>query len=526
MNVQEYIQQVFSLGERSGTVIRRDEGVVEEFNALALEAFEFQREHCAVYREYLELIGKGDFHPTSVEEIPFLPIQLFKSRIIYSDPDSKNNGDCGQKAMDLLKRPENGAFSEEPECVRECSLMFTSSATTGMVPSRHLIAEPEIYERSFMEGFRRVYGESGSYNLLALLPSYLERKGSSLVYMADKLIAETKRHGAEGGFFLYDHARLLQTLKALQCKHGPYDAQNEPHYKEEHIQDNCAQNNYLKCDLPQSSVLKEVSQNGISNNGYLQEDHLCNVHRKTILLGVSFALLDFAKFVAEQMPDAEERETLFRDVVIIETGGMKGRGEELSREELHKRLREGFVSARIDSEYGMCELLSQAYSIGNQRSERLECCRQKEVNIKNNIPYSGDNQILGYNQILDEGVFLTPPWMRVLARDLQDPFKVFSTPEATPVTCQNEGNQAHNECSFLEEGIQSPNIKRFVEGGLNIIDLANIYSCCFIETEDMGRIFYSSAMNNAFQESIHPPFTVDGRIQNSELRGCNMLIQE
>ena len=489
MNVQEYIQQVFSLGERSGTVIRRDEGVVEEFNALALKAFEFQREHCAVYREYLELIGKGDFHPTSVEEIPFLPIQLFKSRIIYSDPDSKNNGDCGQKAMDLLKRPENGAFSEEPECVRECSLMFTSSATTGMVPSRHLIAEPEIYERSFMEGFRRVYGESGSYNLLALLPSYLERKGSSLVYMANKLIAETKRHGAEGGFFLYDHARLLQTLKALNRNYF----QTESHFKEGHFQDNCAQNNYLKCDLPQSSVLKEVSQNGLSNNGFLQEDHLCNVQRKTILLGVSFALLDFAKFVAEQMPDAEERGALFSDVVIIETGGMKGRGEELSREELHKRLREGFVSARIDSEYGMCELLSQAYSSNNHS--------------------------------LDEGVFCTPPWMRVLARDLQDPFRVFSTLEATPVTFQNEGNQAHNECGFLEEGIQSPNIKRFVEGGLNIIDLANIYSCCFIETEDMGRIFYSSAMN-ASQDSIHPAFTVDGRIQNSELRGCNMLIQD
>ena len=526
MNVQEYIQQVFSLGEKSGTVIRSDKGVVEEFNALALKAFEFQREHCAVYREYLEFIGKGDFHPTSVEEIPFLPIQLFKSRIIYSDPGSQNNGDHGQRATELQKRLENGAFSEEPECVRECSLMFTSSATTGMVPSRHLIAEPEIYERSFMEGFRRVYGESGSYNLLALLPSYLERKGSSLVYMADKLIAETKRHGAEGGFFLYDHAHLLQTLKALNRNYF----QTESHFKEGHIQDNCAQNNYLKCDLPQSNdvqrklpqsnVLKEVSQNGLSNNGFLQEDHLCNVQRKTILLGVSFALLDFAKFVAEQMPDAEERGALFSDVVIIETGGMKGRGEELSREELHKRLREGFVSARIDSEYGMCELLSQAYSIGNQRSERLECCGQKEVNSKNNIPYSGNNQIL------DEGVFLTPPWMRVLARDLQDPFKVFSTPDATPVTCQNEGNQAHNECSFLEEGIQSPNIKRFVEGGLNIIDLANIYSCCFIETEDMGRIFYSSAMNNAFQESIHPPFTVDGRIQHSELRGCNMLIQD
>ena len=226
--------------------------------------------------------------------------------------------------------------------------------------------------------------------------------------------------------------------------------------------------------------MKEVSQNGLSNNGFLQEDHLCNVQRKTILLGVSFALLDFAKFVAEQMPDTEERGTLFSDVVIIETGGMKGRGEELSREELHKRLREGFVSARIDSEYGMCELLSQAYS--------------------------SNNQILGDNQILDEGVFLTPPWMRVLARDLQDPFKVFSTPDAK---CKSSSMECNN---------------RFVEGGLNIIDLANINSCCFIETEDRGRVFNGLAANQ--KQCIHPPFTVDGRIQNSELRGCNMLIQD
>lgn len=330
----------------------------EEFNALALEAFEFQRESCQVYREYLELIGKGDFHPASIEEIPFLPICLFKSRDIVSSS-------------------------------REAALCFTSSATTGMIPSHHLIVEPAVYEQSFKEGFRLVYGQSGTYNLPALLPSYLERKGSSLVYMADRLIAETKQNGAEGDFFLYDHGKLLENLKRFSSK--------------------------------------------------------------TILLGVSFALLDFAEYVKQQMPLEEDRKALFSDVFIIETGGMKGHGVELSREELHRRLKDGFVSARIDSEYGMCELLSQAYSIGGE----------------------------------EEGVFFTPPWMRVMARDLQDPFKV----------------------------------KDVTTGGLNIIDLANIHSCCFIETEDMGRIIPAVE-----KESVHPAFTVDGRIQNSELRGCNMLL--
>ena len=364
MNVQDYIQRVFSLGEK------------EEFSALALEAFGFQREHCRVYREYLDLIGKGDFHPSSIEEIPFLPIRLFKSRDIISS-DAK------------------------PEVI------FTSSATTGMTPSRHLIADTGVYEKSFMEGFRRVYGESGTYNLLALLPSYLERKGSSLVYMAEGLIQDAKQNGAEGGFFLYDHDHLLQTIRTL---------------------------------------------------------HSTSPHRKTILLGVSFALLDFEEYVKRQVPEPDERAALFSDVIVIETGGMKGRGEELSREELHRRLREGFCGARIDSEYGMCELLSQAYSIGDEF----------------------------------EGVFFTPPWMRVLARDLMDPFKVFSTPNA---------NGKNTIC---------------VEGGLNIIDLANIHSCCFIETEDQGRIIPATDK----KKSVHPAFTVDGRIQNSELRGCNMLIAE
>ena len=351
---KEYLERIFAVGSKEG------------FSLLALEAFSYQREHCKVYREYLRLTGRLDFQPKSIEEITFLPISLFKSQDILSTPSAK----CGENIP----------------------LVFTSSATTGMTPSHHIIVDPAVYEQSFREGFRRVYGEPGTYNLLALLPSYLERKGSSLVYMADHLIKDVVETGGEGGFYLYDHDRLLQTLRSLHAK------------------------------------------------------------RKTILLGVSFALLDFAKFVAGQIPDPEERKTLFSDVIVIETGGMKGRGEELSREELHGRLKDGFVSARIDSEYGMCELLSQAYSVGN----------------------------------MSEGLFFTPPWMRVLARDLQDPFRV----------------------------------KDVTEGGLDIIDLANINSCCFIETEDAGRLFPVTDE----KRSVHPPFTVDGRIRNSELRGCNMLL--
>ncbi|MBR5398399.1 MAG: acyltransferase [Bacteroidales bacterium] len=363
--------------------------MLEEFNALALESFEFQRENCRVYREYLDLIGKGDFHPESIDEIPFFPIRLFKSQDIISSS-------------------------------REAALYFTSSATTGMTPSRHMIVDPTVYEQSFKTGFRRVYGESGTYNLLALLPSYLERKHSSLVYMAEGLIAETRQNGAEGGFFLYNHDELFSSIKRL-------------------------------------------------------------ADRKIILLGVSFALLDFAEYVKQQVPDPDERAAIFSDVIVIETGGMKGRGEELSREELHRRLRDGFVSARIDSEYGMCELLSQAYSIGNRPGNSLEKSEQKASGADE----KGLRTLKASEK--EEGVFFTPPWMRVLARDLMDPFRV----------------------------------KGVLEGGLNIIDLANIWSCCFIETEDRGRIFSIAEE----KKSVHPVFTVDGRIQNSELRGCNMLIQ-
>ena len=442
MNIQDYIQRIFTLGKK------------EEFSALALEAFEFQREHCQVYREYLELIGKGDFHPVSLEEIPFLPIRLFKSRNIY----------CERKLKELLKREDKGEWVEEPSSIQECSIYFTSSATTGMTPSRHLVVDPALYEQSFRKGFQRVYGESGTYNLLALLPSYLERKHSSLVYMAEGLMQDAKQKGAEGGFFLYNHDELLEYLKRFSSNQETEEGKRPVHHTS---QDRTPENQ-------QSGELNKKER------------------RKTILLGVSFALLDFAEFVKRQVPDAGERAALFSDVIVIETGGMKGRGEELSREDLHRRLRDGFVSARIDSEYGMCELLSQAYSIGNRYGNSLEKSEQKASGADEK-----EQRTLKARE-KEEGVFFTPPWMRVLARDLIDPFKVMGV----------------------------------VEGGLNIIDLANIWSCCFIETEDRGRIIPlnedagcgTKETGCSIKKSVHPAFTVDGRIQNSELRGCNMLI--
>ncbi len=375
MNVEQYISSIFSMAEKED----KEAG----FKALALEAFEFQREHCPVYRNYLDLIGKGDLHPKELEEIPFLPIRLFKSCNILTDPLVKN------------PEPQSGSY-------HGTGIVFTSSATTGMVPSHHIVADVGVYEKSFKEAFRMFYGESGTYNLLALLPSYLERKGSSLIYMADRLIQDTRAKGAAGGFFLYDHQNLLDTITSLNVKDSDTSA-------------------------PAS---------------------------KTVLLGVSFALLDFAEFVKAGIPDAKERKAIFSNVVVMETGGMKGRGQELSREVLHSILSDAFCTPSIHSEYGMCELLSQAYS--------TSC----------------------------DGLFVSPPWMRALVRDLHDPFRV--------IDAQSK------DCGYK------------ASGALNIIDLANIHSCCFIETEDRGTV---CCTDNTLK------FSVDGRISNAELRGCNMLIE-
>ncbi len=307
------------------------------FENEALKLFHFQATHCAPYRQYLELIDVCHDDITTLEEIPFLPIELFKSHKIY----------CGDKTEEVV---------------------FSSSGSGGN-QSYHYVADTTIYEQSFVEGFRRYYGDPSQTNIYALLPSYLEREGSSLIYMINHLI----NLSCDGGFFLYDYDNLIERLE--------------------------------------------------------RRDRT----KKSFLFGVTFALMDLVERYNLELGD---------DVIVMETGGMKGRRRELPRQELHKTLCKGLGVSHIHSEYGMCELLSQGYSCG-------------------------------------EGIFTTPPWMRVMIRSLGDPRKM---------------------------------MKRGRRGGINIIDLANIYSCSFIETQDKGMILENGS------------FTVEGRIDHSDIRGCNLLV--
>ncbi|NCC47005.1 MAG: acyl transferase [Bacteroidia bacterium] len=313
----------------------------QEFEKKSLEIFQIQSKYCQPYNTYLSLLGVDPEKINTLQQIPFLPVQLFKN----------HNISC---------------FNGQPQAI------FTSSATTGMIPSKHPVKSLSLYSRSFTSAFRRFFGEPSGYNILALLPSYLEREGSSLVYMAQELICMSGK--PHSGFYLYNFEELRNTL--LQ--------------------------------------LKESNQ-------------------KTILLGVTFALLDFAKDYRISYPN----------LTVVETGGMKGRGQELSRDKVHQLLTEQLGIQKVASEYGMAELLSQAWSLG-------------------------------------DGLFDTPPWMDILIRDTSDPFK-----------CLEDGKT----------------------GGVNIIDLANIYSCSFVQTEDMGK---KEAGNS---------FRITGRINNSELRGCNLLLE-
>lgn len=365
IGMDNYTERIFALREESDG----------EFTALALQAYRYQRENCKVYRDYLRLTGRLDAEPSGIEDIPFLPISLFKTQTVLSGCEAE-----------------------------EVPLVFTSSATTGMTPSRHFVKDLSVYERSFRGGFAAFYGAPEGYNLLALLPSYFERKGSSLVYMADRLIGDVRVSGGQGDFFLYNHDELLGTLVRLSASYAA--------------------------------------------DG-----------RRTIILGVAFALLDFAEYMAEHRDVADKISSDFYDsLTVIETGGMKGRGEELSRAELHLRLRNGLRTQHIHSEYGMAELMSQAYQT--------------------------DTTSAGA-----EGFFRAAPWMRAAVRDLQNPFRVS--------VAAGPGGR--------------------ISGGLNIIDLANIHSCCFVETEDRGTLCGTG------DRSL---FSVDGRIAHSELRGCNMLLGE
>ncbi|MDR2423349.1 MAG: acyltransferase [Prevotellaceae bacterium] len=304
-------------------------------NSLILRCFDYQYRNCEIYRRYVDLL---EIEVTCADEIPFLPVEYFKTHSVYS----------------ANKKPETE---------------FTSSGTTGE-PSRHFVAEFEIYRKSFTEGFRCFFGDISNFAVLALLPSYLERSGSSLIAMVQDFI--DKSNSPFSGFFLREHDKLFATLMHLKASKTP-----------------------------------------------------------VLLIGVSFALLDFIdKYTID-----------FPDLMVMETGGMKGRREEITRSELHEAICQGFGVERVFSEYGMTELLSQAYSYGNGR-------------------------------------FRCPPWMKILIRDPKNPLK---------------------------------NVPDGVVGGINIIDLANIYSCSFIETRDLGIMHSDSS------------FEIVGRFDESEIRGCNLM---
>ncbi len=311
----------------------------QEFNTLAIEIFNFQFLHNSTYNEFCKHLKINPLSVKKIQDIPFLPVEFFKTHAI-----------------------KTGEFNAQK--------IFLSSGTTGMTQSEHLVKDLSLYETSYNNAFKQFYGAIEDYCVLGLLPSYLEREGSSLIYMVDDLINKSKH--SDSGFFLDNHQDLVEIL-----------AKN------------------------------------IKNK------------QKTILFGVSFALLDLA----------ESYQVDLSDVIIMETGGMKGRRKELTRDELHGIYKESFKVSEIHSEYGMTELLSQAYSKGN-------------------------------------GVFKTPNWMKILIRDVNDPF------------------------NFLENN---------KTGGINVIDLANINSCSFIATQDLGKCTTEE-------------FEVLGRFDNSDLRGCNLLI--
>ena len=312
----------------------------KQFEKIALKIFRYQYEHNSVYREFCDLLHTQVQKVKTLQQIPFLPIQFFKSHAIVS-----NN--------------------------QAIQATFSSSGTTGMMTSKHLVTDTSLYEDSYRKGFSQFYGNIENYVVLALLPSYLEREGSSLIYMVEDLIQLSNQ--PESGFYLNNHDELIEKLIAL---------------------DNAGQN--------------------------------------VILIGVTYALLDLI----------EKRKFQLQNTIIMETGGMKGKRKEMIREELHQQLCAGFGVSSIHSEYGMTELLSQAYSLG-------------------------------------EGVFECPSWMHVLIRDTEDAL------------------------SYVSNG---------KTGGINVIDLANINSCSFIATQDLGKKY----PNNSFE--------VLGRFDHSDIRGCNLMV--
>lgn len=312
----------------------------KQFEKIALKVFRFQHENNAVYRDFCNFLNVEKGNVKSLKQIPFLPIQFFKSHDVLSSLDA----------------------------IQE---IFTSSGTTGMITSKHLITDVSLYEESYRNAFSEFYGNIEDYAVLALLPSYLERNGSSLIYMVKDLIELSNNE--HSGFYLNNYDELIAKLIAL---------------------DSSGQN--------------------------------------VILIGVTYALLDLI----------EQQKFQLKNTIIMETGGMKGKRKEIIREELHEILCDGFGVSSIHSEYGMTELLSQTYSLG-------------------------------------DGIFECPNWMSVQIRDTEDAL------------------------SYIENG---------KTGGINVIDLANINSCSFIATQDLGKKYD----NNSFE--------VLGRFDNSDIRGCNLMV--
>jgi phenylacetate-coenzyme A ligase PaaK-like adenylate-forming protein len=308
-----------------------------EFNNCALEVYHHQFQHVPVYREFVKALHKDNIHDAAA--IPFMPVSFFKKHTII-------------------------------ESEKQPALIFESSGTTGQITSKHYIADATLYEKSLVNCFRLFFGDPSQYRFLALLPSYLERKNSSLIYMVSKLISESGSN--DSGFFLGDFDMLSDKLKTKESG------------------------------------------------------------RTNFLIGVSYALLDLGEKYPMEL----------QDTIIMETGGMKGTRKEMIREELHQVLMRSFSGSAICSEYGMTELLSQAYSKG-------------------------------------KGIFHTPPWMKVETREISDPL----------TRCEHGST-----------------------GRIVIADLANYHSCSFICTDDIGRTYPDGS------------FEMLGRMDESEMRGCNLMI--
>jgi len=317
----------------------------KEFEKISLEIFQYQAQYNPIYKKFVEYLKVKPQSVENIEQIPFLPIEFFKTEKIvtqYYELDKKD-------------------FT-----------IFQSSGTTGVNRSTHYIYNINLYKKSFLSGFEQFFGNPNQYTILALLPSYLETGNSSLVYMVNELVKQSQKKGS--GFYLYEHDELFKIMKQL-------DDKNE----------------------------------------------------KAILFGVSYALLDFAEYIKKHH---------FQNLIIIETGGMKGRKKEITRLELHSRIKNSFLGAKVCSEYGMTEMLSQAYSLDK------------------------------------EGKFKESKTLKILIRDINDPKAFLSNNRV---------------------------------GGINIIDISNLYSCSFLSTQDLGK------------KDFHG-FEVLGRFDNSEIRGCNLLI--